>query len=197
MRTAHICGLLVSVTLLTQAAWAGGIPRSARLSKESGNQFLAAKNYAGAIDWYFEALDLYPKYAEAHYNLGVAFLNGYKAARIAAHHFEMYLKLADDDADRDSVEKMVAALKKRAPPLPEAEGQVLRVVAGRLLVSGADWVEVGDRIEVAEPGQAPCACLLASYVYSDCVLTQRIWKEETLELMKPGLLAVNISTSSR
>ena len=193
MRIARLVGIVATISLALTLSWAGDVPRSARLAKDSGNQFLSAKKYAGAIDWYFEALKLHPRYPEAHYNLGLAFLKGYKAMGPALHHFEMYLRLTPDAQDRKSVEALVTALRERAAPMPAEAGIVVRVVAGRLLVSGGDWVEPGDRIDVAEKGQDPCACLLADYVYPGCVLTQRIWDEETLERMKPGLVAVNTS----
>ncbi len=178
---------------LSSGAGAAGIPRSARLVKDAGNQFLSAKKYADAIDCYFQAIELYPEFAEAHYNLGVAFLKGYQAVNLSFHHFRTYLELDPYAGDRESVEALLEALAERMEARPKGRGEVIRVIAGRLLVSGGDWVQPGQEIEVAEKGETPCACLLASYVYPDSVLTQRIWNEDTLERMRPGLVAVNAS----
>ncbi|GAB4272286.1 MAG: hypothetical protein Kow0092_27300 [Deferrisomatales bacterium] len=178
---------------MAAGAAAGNIPRSARLLKDAGNQFLAAKKYADSIDCYFQALELCPDFPEAHYNLGVAFLKGYKALALALHHFEQYLGLRPDARDAEAVRALIGALRERVPPLPDSRGEVLGVVAGRLWVSGSDWAQPGDRIEIAEKGKAPRAELYAGYVYPDGVLTQRIRDQETLDGLKPGLVAVNAS----
>ena len=193
MRRTKLIGLATIFTLILGAAWAGDVPRSARLVKDSGNQFLAAKKYADAIDCYFQALEIYPEFAEAHYNLGVSFFKGYKAMGLARHHFDQYLRLAPDAPDYDNVLALSQALASRAVPMPKEPGQVVGTIAGRLLVSGANWAKPGDRIEVAEKGDDPCACLLAEYIYPDGLLTQRIWDEETLDKIKPGLVAANLS----
>lgn len=171
------------------AAAAGEVPRAARLMQESGNQFLAAKKYADAVDSYFQALESYPDYPEAHYNLAITFLKGSKEYRLARHHFEKYLELSPEALDREDVQALVTTLADRAPPLDPKEQQVLRVVGGRLLVSGTGWVRPGDRIVVGEPGKAPSARLMAQYVYPDCVLTERVWNDRNLDALKPGLVA--------
>lgn len=188
----YLSALLIAAVFFT-SGWAGDVPRSARLVKDAGNQFLAAKKYADAIDCYFQALELCPEFSETHYNLGVAFLKGYNATRLALHHFEHYLALEPGAADRESVQALAAALRERVKPVPEKRGEVVAVVAGRLLVAGADWVKPGDRIEVSAQGEAPCAQLLADYVYPDGALTQRIWDESTLNQVRGGMLAVNAS----
>ena len=192
MRGARLLGLAAAAVLAVNMAWAGDIPRSARLVKDAGNQFLAAKRYADAIDCYFQALDIYPEFAEAHYNLGVSFFKGYQAMGLARYHFDQYLQLAPNAPDYDNVQALSQALAGRAKPMPSEQGQVIATVGGRLLVSGAKWAKPGDRIEVAEKGSDPCACLLAEYVYPDAVLTQRVWDESTLDKIRPGLVAANL-----
>ncbi len=182
---------LVMVLMFAAGAVAADIPRSARLVKEAGNQFLDAKRYADAIDCYLQALEIVPEYAEAHYNLGVAFLKGFRAFRLARHHFERYLDLEPFAPDREAVEALVATLTRKESPLPEEPGQVVAVVGGRLLLSGSGWVGKGDEIEIRERTGAPCARVLADYVYPDCVLTQRILDNNTLQRIQPGLVAVN------
>ena len=157
--------------------------------QETGNQFLAAKKYADAIDSYFQALESYPDYPEAHYNLAVCFLRGSKEYRLARHHFEKYLELSPKASDREDVQALVATLAERVPPLDPQAREVVSVVGGRLLVGGTDWVRVCDRIEVGETGKSPNARLLAQYVYPDCVLTERVWSDRSLETLKPGLMA--------
>lgn len=183
----------VALVLLAGAALGAEVPRSARMMKDSGNQFLAAKKYADAIDAYLQALQIYPDYADPHYNLGVAFLRGCKALNLARYHFQRYLDLSPHAADREEVSALVASLSERASTAPVAPRTVLQVVAGRLLVGGGDWVRTGDKIEVADTAKQPCASLIADFVYPDCVLTQRVWDEKTLEAIKPGLVAVNTS----
>ncbi len=190
MRTAVRWAVVGILLACAAAATAGDIPRSARLVKEAGNQFLAAKRYADAIDCYLQAVQICPAFPEAHYNLGVAFLKGYRAYRLARHHFERYLELRPEAQDRESVRALVAALAQRERPLPEEPGQVVAVVGGRLLVSGGGWVKQGQLLEVAVEGETPCAKMLADYVYPDCVLTQRIRDRETLEKLRPGLVAM-------
>ncbi|WP_025321844.1 tetratricopeptide repeat protein [Deferrisoma camini] len=182
---------LVTVLMVAAGAAAADIPRSARLVKEAGNQFLAAKRYADAIDCYLQALEIVPEYPEAHYNLGVAFLKGFRAFRLARHHFERYLDLEPLAPDREAVEALVATLARKESPLPGEPGQVVAVVGGRLLVSGGGWVRKGDEIEIREQTGTPCARVLADYVYPDCVLTQRILDDDTLQRIQPGLVAVN------
>ena len=193
MRGAKVFSMVVAVALLACSAWAGDVPRSARLVKDAGNQFLAAKKYSDAIDCYFQALEIYPQFSEAHYNLGVSFFKGYQAMGLARYHFDQYLQLAPDAPDYDNVLALTQTLASRAKPLPKEPGQVVATIGGRLLVSGAKWAKVGDRIEVAETGDDPCARLLAEYIYPDGVLTQRVWDESTLDRMKSGLVAANLS----
>ncbi|GAB4250000.1 tetratricopeptide repeat protein [Deferrisoma sp.] len=180
-----------SALLVTHWAPAADVPRSARLMKEAGNQFLAAKRYADAIDCYLQALEIVPDYPEAHYNLGVAFLKGFRAYRLARYHLERYLELDPTAPDREAVEALVTTLAQKETPLPKEPGRVLAVIGGRILVSGGNWVKKGDEIEIQEESGEPCACLLADYVYPDCVLTQRILDDETLGKVQPGLVAVN------
>ncbi|MBI5015070.1 MAG: tetratricopeptide repeat protein [Deltaproteobacteria bacterium] len=193
MRTRQVLVAALSICLLTLSATAGDIPRAANLVKETGNQFLSAKRYADAIDSYFQALEICPDYPEAHYNLGVSFLKGYKAFKLARYHFQRYLDLSPTADDRESVLALVNSLAEHTTRPPDGDRTVVEVVAGRLLVSGTGWVKQGDRIEVAEKGKDPCACLIADYVYPDGVLTQRVWDERTLETIRPGLLAANVS----
>lgn len=194
MRGLRFGGILVMAAVLTVPAFADSPPpRSARLVKDAGNQFLAAKKYADAIDCYFQALDLYRDFPEAHYNLGVAFLKGYKALNLALYHFERYVEIDPEAADHENVQALISALRTRVAPLPQGSGQVIGIVAGRLVVSGTNWVERGDRIEIADRGEPARARLLADYVYPTCTLTQRIWDEDTLSSIKPGALATNVS----
>ncbi|MHB8765047.1 MAG: tetratricopeptide repeat protein [Deferrisomatales bacterium] len=193
MQSGRLVGILVAAALAASPAWAGDPPRAARLAKDAGNQFLASKQYADAIDFYFQALEIHPEFPEAHYNLGVAFLKGYQAAGLAAYHFAAYLALKPGAEDLENVAALAAALKERAVPVTAERGRVIGVLGGRLLVSGGDWVRAGERIEVAQQGKAPSAVLLAIRVYPDCVLTQRVWDDRALEAMVPGMVAVNAS----
>ncbi len=196
MRRAAIGTILASLLLTATAPLAEEIPRSARLVKDAGNQFLLAKKYADAIDCYLQALDTFPDFPEAHYNLGISFLKGYNSDRLALHHFRRYLELAPDAPDRESVEHVVQALTGRVTPLAEEPGRVLGLIAGRLVVSGGGWADRGDRIEVAEEGKAPRACLIAEFVYPDCVLTQRVWDASTLGSLRSGLFAVHTTADN-
>jgi len=193
MRGVRAIATIAVAALMAGGAWAADVPRSARLVKDAGNQFLSAKKYADAIDCYFQALEILPDYAEAHYNLGVSFFKGYQALGLARHHFSQYLRLAPDAADYDNVLALSQTLATRTKSLPDTPRQVVATIGGRLLVSGAGWATVGDRIEVTERGNVPCALLLAEYVYPDAVLTQRVWDETTLSRIKPGLVAANLS----
>lgn len=184
--------LAASVLLACAAALGAEPPRAARLMKDSGNQFLSAKKYADAIDSYFQALQIFPDYADPHYNLGAAFLKGYKAFHLARYHFQRYLELVPDAADREEVSSLVASLAERAATSPVQAKTVIQAVGGRLLLGGGGWVKVGDKIEVNATGKTACA-VVADYVYPDCVLTQRVWDEKTLDAIKPGLVAVNTS----
>ncbi len=186
VRTVVFYGILVVAGLLATGTRAADVPRSARMIKEAGNDFLSAKRYADAIDCYLQALEIYPDFAEAHYNLGVAFLKGYRAYRLARYHFERYLALEPGAPDRQDVETLVAALAQRESPLPGEPGRVVAVVGDRLVVSGRGWIRPGGRIEVVD-GDTPCATLMAQYVYPDCILTQRIRDARTLERIQPGL----------
>ena len=185
-RTVALYGMLLVAGLLATGARGADVPRSARMIKEAGNDFLSAKRYADAIDCYLQALEIYPDFAEAHYNLGVAFLKGYRAYRLARYHFEQYLALEPGAPDREDVETLVDALAQREKPLPDEPGRVVAVVGDRLVVSGREWIRPGERIEVVD-GETPCASLVAQYVYPDCILTQRIRDARTLERIQPGL----------
>lgn len=180
---------LAALALAAVSALGGEIPRSARLMQESGNQFLAAKKYADAVDAYFQALESYPDYPEAHHNLAVCFLRGAKEYRLARHHFEKYLELSPGAPDLDDVRALAATLAERVTPLDPGSREVVSVVGGRLLVSGTAWARPGDRIEVGEAGKTPQARLLAQYVYPDCVLTERVWSDRSLESLRRGLVA--------
>lgn len=182
---------LLSAVVVATSSWAGGVPRSSVLMKDSGNRFLEAKRYADAIDCYFQALELSPAYSEAHYNLGVAFLRGYNAFPLALYHFEKYLALEPEAEDAESVGALVTTLRERSRPPGARPGEVLGVVAGRLVVAGGAWVRPGDRLQVAHKGEPPCAHLLAAYVYPDRVLSQRIRDPAVLEQVREGMLAVN------
>lgn len=191
MKTISAVVVAGCLSLLAVSASAGDVPRAALLMKETGNQLLAAKKYADAIDSYFQALEICPDYPEAHYNLGVSFLKGYKALKLARYHFQRYLLLAPAAPDRESVSALVGSLSERTSPTADGDRTVLKVVGGRLLLAGGGWVKTGERIEVPENGKSPRVCLVAGYVYPDCVITQRVWDEKTLEAIKPGLLAAN------
>jgi tetratricopeptide (TPR) repeat protein len=181
--------LVAALCLAALSAVGSDVPRSARMMRESGNQFLAAKKYADAVDSYFQALEICPDYPEAHYNLAIAFLKGSKEYRLAKHHFEKYLDLSPEAADREDVQALVVTLADRVPLLDPESRQVLRVVGGRLLVSGTEWVRAGEHLEVGETGKAPATRLMAQYVYPDCVLTERVWNDRSLDTLKPGLVA--------
>lgn len=184
---------LLTAVLVASSTWAGSIPRSSVLIKDAGNQFLEAKRYADAVDCYFQALELSPDFPEAHYNLGVAFLRGYNATDLALYHFERYLALRPAAEDAEGVEALVSMLRDRARPLRARPGEVLGVVAGRLLVAGGDWLRPGHQLQVSEKGEAPCAHLLAAYVYPDRAISQRIRDASVLEQVREGMLAVNTS----
>ncbi len=191
MRTVVLYGMLSMFTSFVAAlpgtvTWGADVPRSARMIKEAGNDFLSAKRYADAIDCYLQALEIYPDFADAHYNLGVAFLKGYRAYRLARYHFERYLSLEPGAPDREDIEILVEALTQKEKPLPPEPGRIVAVVGGRLLISGKAWIRPGERIEVVD-GKSPCASLVAQYVYPDCILTQRIRDARTLKKIQPGL----------
>ena len=177
--------LLVALCFAATLAAAGGsIVRygedpEARKAKEHGDQFLASKRYADALDCYLQALEADAEYPEVHYNLGVVFLKGYRDYGLAAHHFRRYLSLDPYAEDLEQIEALLAGLDaRRAPPLQE-RGVVIKELGGRLLISGA-WEAPRELLVDTEDLSGT---LLIAYRYSDVVLTERIREAEVLDLL--------------
>lgn len=179
---------LLSVALCcagTLAVAGGNIVRfqqapEARQAKDHGDQFLSSKRYADALDCYFQAIEADPEYPEAHYNLGVVFLKGYRDYGLAAYHFRRYLELDPYALDRDQIESLLSGLEARAAPPAAARGTVIKVLGGRLLISGA-W-DTAPR-ELAVETEDLAGTVLLAYSYPDAVLSERIREPEVLDLL--------------
>lgn len=74
------------------------IPEAARKEFDAAAQFMAKENWKKAIDRLTKAVSIYPRYAEAYNNLGVA-----------------EAKLGDRDAERSALDKAIAASDHFAP----------------------------------------------------------------------------------
>lgn len=72
------------------------VGKMAAMHNDAGIKAYEAKDYAGAEGHFREAVKLDPKFAEAHYNLGLA-LHGQKNHKDAAVEFKLAKKLAPDN----------------------------------------------------------------------------------------------------
>lgn len=75
----------------------GSKTATARTSLEDGNKFFKNFDYKKAIEAYRAAIALDPSYFQAHYNLGIAFVDA-RQYRDAQRAFEQALALKDDSA---------------------------------------------------------------------------------------------------
>jgi tetratricopeptide (TPR) repeat protein len=170
---------LAALLIAFSAAGEDDAPRGARLMRDSGDQFLAAKRYADALDAYFQALSTHPRYSEVHYKLGVVFLKGYRAYDLARYHFQTCLSLAPDREDSLDVQALVETLADRGR---EAEAQRERyplLLGGRCLdrTEGAP-IAARDEVDIDIPSLGRRR-LIADYVYPNgLVLTNRFPEAE-------------------
>ena len=84
----------------------------ARYHYNLGSAYAHAKLYDEAVDSYKKSLEFDPNNAEAHYNLGVLFMEVKLDPEKAINHFRKYLELNPKSEDRQGVEEWIQRLKQ-------------------------------------------------------------------------------------
>jgi len=79
----------------------------ARYHYNSGVLYSRFKSYDDAIREFYKSLSLVPNNPEAHYNLGLIYGNIKEDSAKSAVHFNKYLKLKPDAADKEEVESWI------------------------------------------------------------------------------------------
>lgn len=121
-----------------------GIPESARKEFDRANQFVAKENWKKAIERFNKAIAVYPQYAEAYNNLGVAYEHlgdrvrnreaFQKAVSLNDHYAPAYVNLARSVvADHDFPQ--AEALLDKANAIAPNDSQILVLLAGAELLN--------------------------------------------------------------
>ena len=173
VRGLHLVLPLILTLSATIALAAAEPPRSARITCEAGSRYLAEGNNADAVDCFLRAVEIAPRYAQAHFLLGDTFLWKYRVTPLALHHFEKYLEIEPDGSQRQAVDRIVSDLKTRIPAQPLEDVAVLGAVGSRLLVCGVGERKRGDEIRVSLSAAQLEDSLVVEYAYPECVLTMR------------------------
>lgn len=112
---------LPAATLLACACmlWAGCFPPSRGQTVEekeyhytAGKNRLNAMDYAGAVKSFEKALEVNPRSAAAHFELGCLFLNHEKDPAAAIYHFQNYLKLSPGTHDAEVIKQHIVSCKQ-------------------------------------------------------------------------------------
>lgn len=115
-----------SATLLAAALgaagclfWTGCFPPSrGQTPEEKESHFITGKNrvnamdYTGAVKSFEKALEVNPRSAAAHFELGCLFLNHEKDPAAAIYHFQSYLKLSPGAHDAEVIKQHIMGCKQ-------------------------------------------------------------------------------------
>ena len=87
-----------------------------------GRSRVNAMDYSGAIESFAEALEVNPRSASAHFELGWLYEQKNPDAAAAIYHYEKYLKLRADAVNGETIRQRVQGLKQilaeTTSPLP-------------------------------------------------------------------------------
>lgn len=84
-----------------------------------GNISFEQNDFAKAVEYYHRALDLNPKLAWAHYNLGVIYDYHLNDSRLSLYHYRKYLKLEPEEDSALTVQERIAELNLLKNMVPE------------------------------------------------------------------------------
>ncbi len=112
-------GLLRILPLLLAGVVLGGCLPSAPSDEEKEPYFMAGKNrvntmdFKGAVDSFEKAVELNPKSAAAHFELGWLYDQKESDPAAAIYHYERYLKLLPNSVKRDMITTRILACKQQ------------------------------------------------------------------------------------
>jgi LysM repeat protein len=112
-------GLFRIVSLLLASVWLSGCLPSAPRDDEKEPYYLAGKshvnamNFKGAIDSFEKAVEVNPKSAAAHFELGWLYDEKDSNPAAAIYHYECYLKLSPNSGMEDRVKAHILACKQQ------------------------------------------------------------------------------------
>lgn len=124
------CG---AITVLLCAAMSGCFPASqSQFEEEKESHFLAGKNcvnsmdYGGAVEAFEKAVEVNPRSASAHFQLGWLYEEKEKDPAAAIYHYRQFLKLRPNTDNAEVVRQRIVNCKqdlaKDVLPLPVAPG---------------------------------------------------------------------------
>jgi S1-C subfamily serine protease/Flp pilus assembly protein TadD len=93
-------------------------PQSAKAFNNLGEVYRRTKEPKKAEQDYMKALEINPKYADAHYNLGTFYDNIVRSPKKAAQHYRKYMELKPSSPDAAQVGQRLAAIEGSAEGKP-------------------------------------------------------------------------------
>lgn len=123
----------IALALLSAAALSGCFPVGSSQSSEekephflAGRQRVNAMDFTGAIEAFERALEVNPRSAAAHFELGWLYAEKNPDPAAAIYHYERYLKLRPGAENAETIKQLVFRLKqelaKAVLPLPSTPG---------------------------------------------------------------------------
>ncbi|HZR47732.1 MAG TPA: tetratricopeptide repeat protein, partial [Candidatus Manganitrophaceae bacterium] len=86
-------------------------PQSAKAFNNLGEVYRRSNEAKKAEQAYLRAIEINPKYADAHYNLGTLYDGVIRNPKKAAHHYRKYMELKPASPDSVQVGQRLAAIE--------------------------------------------------------------------------------------
>jgi LysM repeat protein len=133
-----ILGVAVAAVLVTTSGCSLSDSDSMDDEKEphfvEGKSCVNSKNYSGAVEAFQEALDVNPRSAAAHYQLGILYDQQVPDPAAAIYHYQQYLKLDANARNPEVIQQRIESCKQQLagdvlqPTTPAAQKQLDKII---------------------------------------------------------------------
>lgn len=117
--------LIVSAPCVLRAQ----IPTEAEVHNRLGNEYCDRGEFLKAVKEYEEAINIYPNYIDAYYNLGVTYYHDLRDYQKAVHYFQKFLEFESGSPDAQQVKNWLADIEKThgikpGPAAPDEKAKI-------------------------------------------------------------------------
>ncbi|MGA1867571.1 MAG: tetratricopeptide repeat protein [bacterium] len=104
--------ILLFLCMIQSAKVLAALPPEAEIHNQMGNDFCNKGEFDKAVEEYKKAVEIYPQFVDALYNLGVTYFNDLKDYEQAARYFTEFLQLENKSQDAKQVKSILEIIEK-------------------------------------------------------------------------------------
>lgn len=113
--------ILVLLSFFASTVYAVDIPKEAKIHNQLGNEYCDKGDFNKAVEEYEKAVNIFPHYSDAIYNLCMTYYLDLKNPVKAGFFMKRFLQLETDTADAEQVKKWLVAMEEKSVAARESK----------------------------------------------------------------------------